>query len=145
VPISPNFFGNIEPPLCKFFLATAKPQTANGCCGTILLDGVECVADGSFNNKDFYQCSDDANHVVIHLNFPDKWISVTSGRPIGFVFNVNYDGLIASSATCPLGWPRISLELTESAKIQTLFLPITKKSEKIVFNFEVSKYIFFIF
>ena len=78
------------------FLNWKQPETANGCCGTILVSGTECTAAGSYNSRDYYQCTDFADHVIVQTG--TKWISGTTGLPSGAY---SYNGYIDSTATCP--------------------------------------------
>ena len=73
-----------------------QAETANGCCGTILVSGVECFAAGSYNSRDYYQCADSETHVIFQVG--SSWLSGITGLPAG---RYSYDGNIESTATCP--------------------------------------------
>ena len=75
----------------------AQARTANGCCGTLIVDGAECIATGIYDNKDYFVCDGDENH-VIHA-FWLGWAAANTGIPVNG--KVHYYAAASQTGTCP--------------------------------------------
>ena len=75
----------------------AQARTANGCCGTLIVDGAECIAFGTYDNKDYFKCDGDENH-IIHAYWLG-WAATKGGLPVNN--RVSYYAAASQTDTCP--------------------------------------------